>query len=331
MEQNEKNAKSQCWTYTLNNYDQEPGPSYPIPDSMCLYHIFTKETCPTTGTPHLQGYVEFKVRKALLPTLKRINKKIRWAVAKGTAQANYDYIVGENGLQEPTYTFGTPLPDKVERMARGSERSQEMWTSYLEHARNGEFDKIPSQIYIRYRKAFREERIAAISVRIYTTTSDDLNIKNMFIYGPTGTGKSLTPRMLISPDELYIKSPDKWWDEYNGEPYIIIDDIKPGALTDHQWKTWLDIYPFKAEYKGGYLTIRPRAFIITSNYTPFNVFGDRSDESSLFACMQRRLNFFELRTVEHKHTITNFITSWLDEPSSENVHTDAAAVTSESA
>lgn len=41
-------------------------------------------------------------------------------------------------------------------------------------------------------------------------------------------------------------------------------------------KEWADIYPFNAEFKGGSFTkgIRPKVLIVTSNYTPKELFPD---------------------------------------------------------
>ncbi len=48
------------WTFTLNNYRQE---DFTALDELFLsgkfkYMIYGKEICPTTGTPHLQGFLQ---------------------------------------------------------------------------------------------------------------------------------------------------------------------------------------------------------------------------------------------------------------------------------
>lgn len=42
----------------------------------------------------------------------------------------------------------------------------------------------------------------------------------------------------------------------------------------HKLKIWVDIYAFRAEVKGGSITIRPEKIIVTSNYHPSEIWSD---------------------------------------------------------
>lgn len=53
------------WCFTLNNYTQADIEHLHDLAPAVDYLIFGKETAPTTGTPHLQGYVAFKTNKRL--------------------------------------------------------------------------------------------------------------------------------------------------------------------------------------------------------------------------------------------------------------------------
>jgi len=77
------------WCFTYNNYD----PNY-INDLLdVLKSHSTKyivgEEIGESGTPHLQGYVEFK--KRIRPLSLKINTLIHWEKAKGTLEQNVDY------------------------------------------------------------------------------------------------------------------------------------------------------------------------------------------------------------------------------------------------
>lgn len=52
------NSTSRRWKYTLNNYTEEDIAR--LKSVPCLRHVCGKEKAPTTGTPHLQGYIRFK-------------------------------------------------------------------------------------------------------------------------------------------------------------------------------------------------------------------------------------------------------------------------------
>lgn len=61
---------------------------------------------------------------------------------------------------------------------------------------------------------------------------------------------------------------NKWWDGYQGEDVVHIDEIDESHTV---WiapylKKWADKWPFDAEVKGGALCLRPKLVVVTSNY-----------------------------------------------------------------
>jgi len=55
---------------------------------------------------------------------------------------------------------------------------------------------------------------------------------------------------------------------------VILDDLHPRWSGKERLKNWGDRFAFVAEYKGGSMLIRPKQIIITSNYTPQQVFSE---------------------------------------------------------
>ena len=68
-------------------------------EDKCKYGCFGEEVCPTTGRPHLQGYVYFP-NKVTWNALKSISRRICIAVAKGNAEQNRVYC-SKSGTAEP--------------------------------------------------------------------------------------------------------------------------------------------------------------------------------------------------------------------------------------
>jgi len=98
------------YAFTFNNYsdaDYEKMILICKDTNKVKRYIIGKEIGEINGTPHLQGYIEFR-DKVLLSQLKKIDKKIHWEKAKGSATDNYMYCCKENEFVS-NYT----LPPKI--------------------------------------------------------------------------------------------------------------------------------------------------------------------------------------------------------------------------
>ncbi len=106
----------------------------------------------------------------------------------------------------------------------------------------------------------------------------------IWIYGGTGTGKTTAARTEYG--EYYSKPANKWWDGYQGEPTVIIEDLDPNhKCLGHHLKLWTDKWSFPAEVKGGMRCLRPKRVIITSQYSIYEVFDK---EEATIAALERR-------------------------------------------
>ena len=84
------------WCLTLNNYTSEEVEEFSsIVRQYCRYGIVGYEQG-EEGTPHLQGYIEFKTKKRPMSIFG--NKRIHWEKAKGNRKVNYEYCFKEKKL-----------------------------------------------------------------------------------------------------------------------------------------------------------------------------------------------------------------------------------------
>lgn len=100
---------SKKWAFTLNNYTNE---ELEILETLFQDHeyIIGKEVG-EQGTPHLQGYVEFKDKKRPSEYVK--NKRIHWEKARGNKEQNIEYCKKENNYTT-NIKIKRPLKDPLQ-------------------------------------------------------------------------------------------------------------------------------------------------------------------------------------------------------------------------
>lgn len=100
-------------------------------------------------------------------------------------------------------------------------------------------------------------------------------LDNEWYWGEARTGKSTMAREKYG-HSLFSKCINKWFDGYNGEETILLDDFGKthAAELGPEIKRWADRFVFTGETKGGHMQLRPKRIVITSNYHPHDLWDD---------------------------------------------------------
>lgn len=118
-----------------------------------------------------------------------------------------------------------------------------------------------------------------------TTAYEADGTRGLWIQGPPGTGKSRKARDISQSkfkEDPFTLEQSKWFDGYNNEKVIVIEDLDKYTAHElgHKIKLWADRYPVKAEVKGGTIPLNHRILIVTSNFTIEEAFGADGEKAT---------------------------------------------------
>lgn len=249
-------STSKSWTFTINNYTESD--IRKLTDLEKTYLIYGQEVG-ESGTPHLQGFLILK-KSSRMPALKKIFPTAHWEIAKvACAAANYC-------LKDDNYTI-------IDNRAQGQRTDL---AHAMELVRTGGLPHLIEQAgetYVRYHAGLEK-------ISLYYQKPRTFKPIVTWIYGPTGTGK--TRSVVEKHDDLWISlSTLKWWDGYDNQEAVLIDDFRADYCTYHELLRILDRYPFTVQVKGSTRKLNSKYMYITSCYPPDQVYQTREDIQQL--------------------------------------------------
>lgn len=269
---------SRNWLFTVNDIPDEYGA---ILERIAgrggvTYLVYGRERAPSTGHIHLQGFIRFKSVRAFngVKTFLRELNSPRLDRGDGKAYAMMMYCKKDNDFVE----FGTAPASNRERSASGGKTTKEVFRQCIKLAEAGDFDKMKRKhagLYARYYRTW-----LAMNKDHGARPADLEQVTGVWIYGPAGAGKSHYAREAYP--YYYDKPCNKWFDNYKGEPHILIDDFdKKHDVLAHHLKRWADRYAFSGEIKGGQINLRPVRIVVTSQYRINEIWSDTETQDAL--------------------------------------------------
>jgi len=272
-------GQSRYWCFTINNYKH----GFDALNSVKAWtYLVAGKEVGDSGTPHLQCFVVYNVRTRF-STVKLQLPSAHIEKMMGTPEQAADYCKKDGDFEE----FGE-LPD-YKGGASGGLAKAAKFKSIIDLCIDNTLDdiiEIDPVCYIQHYHSLK--RIAQDHPRKQNDLPD---VCGEWLIGDPGVGKSHLART-ENPD-FYDKAINKWWDGYQGEACVIIDDMDlVHSVLGHHLKRWADKFPFPGEHKGTTAQIRPKKIVVTSNYTIEEIFGGCGDV--LVAALNRR---FQVRRI----------------------------------
>lgn len=250
----EKQKSSRWWVFTINNPTDSDRKQL---DTLCdhvRYLCYGSEIGKKENTPHYQGYAELNSPQRFSWIKKRLTRAYL-AVRKGSRTQARDYCFKE--CNEP-FEFGEWKPDN-----QGKRNELLACKNILDEG--GSIDDLWDEHFttmLRYSRGMRE-----YSLRLAKKQQQNKPIECLWIYGPSGSGKSRYA--WENYPDAYRKNNSKWWDGYSGEDVVIWDDYS--QTTDVPYQTllgWIDRYKKSGETKGGTVPLTYSKIIFTCTHQP---------------------------------------------------------------
>lgn len=250
--------------FTLNNYTEDEIQVLEAADVQ--YMIYGKEVAPTTGTPHLQGYVELKTQQRI----KGVKKLL------GTDRM---YIEERMGTQQQAIDYCKKSGDYYERgqiKVQGNRKDIDNVVKAVKSGMTKEevLNQFPSEAkkYMRFIDSLYQYEPAR------TVEQQNEGVEVYWLWGPTGTGKTKYVYDNEERDQIFTPLSFKWWNGYDRQKVVLIDDMRADFCKFHELLKLLDRYPYKVEVKGGMRQLVANKIYITAPYEPQTMYKGKTDE-----------------------------------------------------
>jgi len=262
------------WVFTLNNYSEDD-----IFYLLCLpnddandltYIVFGEEHAPSTGTPHLQGYLQFATRRTL-NHLRCLLPQCHCEVARGSPGQAIEYCRKEGRVHEA----GTPpVVSQGSRNDLAALHESLVANRSLVQISNDHFAS-----FIRYQRSIYAWK--------NLNAPNEREAPQVYVFwGDAGAGKTRRVWDNHPAEDIWVYGGGGWFDGYIGQEVALFDDFHGSELNLNLLLRVLDRYPLSVPIKGSFTRWCPRTIYITSNLDP-NTWYPNVDSARLAALRRR--------------------------------------------
>lgn len=275
--------RSRTWMFTLNNPEDTQAPKV-LNARYCCWQLETGES----GTPHLQGYVEFLTAMRLNALRKLL--PCHWETRRGSQAQALSYVTKEDTRTEGPWEYGEKAEDGKRKDLK------ECAALAMTGCSKRQLVEHNPEVFIKYAKGLESIRTMYIKPRTLQT-------QGIYVYGLQNSGK--TYLMKKKYPNAYWKDNTQWWDGYDGQSVVIWDEFQWDTTPINNIKQLLNHAPLKVQVKGSMIEFTSSLIIFLSN-TKLDVCYENQAKADQDAWLSR-LRSFEM---ENRVLIPKRSTLW---------------------
>lgn len=255
-----------CWTW--NNYkDSHIEPLKTMLSKETSYSVFGFERG-DSGTSHLQGYSEFRNSRWTGDNWNNFKKLwncsgVHFEIRRGSARQASDYCKYDD---YPGNLILNVIWECGEISKQGHRTDWDVAISTLASSPVTEVIQAQPQLLPAIRALERFKQLSLLPI--------EREVHVVVLYGSAGSGK--TRYVFDNYPDAFSKPEGNWWDGYEGEDVILLDDYY-GSIPYCEFLKVLDRYKYRVPVKGGYVAARWSKVFITSNEHPDKWYGKYPD------------------------------------------------------
>ena len=236
----------------------------------CDYFLSAQEEAPTTGHKHIHIYIHFESSYKLSKKIMSFGAHID--ICRGSPLQNIKYVK-KDGL----------ILDEI-----GQEPHQGKILT-IEELQNAELKDVPPFLYNIKEKVDRKKHDEEEFFNMLSEIEND-NLKApkvIYILGDTGRGKTYTAYKTAlknySKNEIgKITIDNNFIDVVNEKAKCyIIEEFRPSQIKASAFLQLTDKYGYRANIKGGFITLRPEMLIICSIIPPESIYKEEVNKQFL--------------------------------------------------
>ena len=258
------------WCFTINNWTQSDLFAVNmLMKQKANYGCYSEEVGEEEGTPHLQGYIHLGNALSLL-VMKKSLCRAHFIVANGDAKENRIYCGAEDYIKDGKTKLKNSTFKEYGVLPQGQGKRTDI-KEITDAIRNHELTMEDimfnyPDMYLKYSRSFEKMFTAVQQPR--------QSAPNVYWrWGLAGVGKTRYVVDTYGQENIYIKDNSIWWDGYNIQETILIDDFD-NSIPFRTLLRILDRYAYQGQVKGGYVHINSSNIYITCEFPPSHYWSD---------------------------------------------------------